>query len=259
MVGHRSFFCTGVLLAAIVSVVLVAQLPGGGGGTGAPQASRRPVGRLQQRLEAAISDQDFDAVRAAIKAGARVREPLPSGNSPLIRAAALQNVSIVRLLLANGADPNALDPLSSTTPLVAAAYATQRALVDELLKAGADPNKRCGPGQLLSPLSEAAHATASAGMGALIHAGADVNAWNPEPPDDYPEGYRGRAEGRTALMIAADAGNDIAVLGLLDGGADPSLKNEKGQTALDLIHDSGADIRDALSHPERFQYLRKRR
>ena len=241
-------------LSAIVW--LIALTASCGGSTTAP-ANGTSAGTPQQHLESAIVDQDFDAVRAAISAGARVRDPLPSGASCLNRAVVVQNVSIVRLLLASGADPNEPDPLSLATPLAAAAYATHRALVEALLKGGADPNKRFGQGLYMTALGQAAQAAASAGMGALIHAGADLNAWNLEPPRDYPEGYRGRAEGRTALMIAAADGNYSAVLGLLDGGADPRLKNEKGQTAIDLVHDSSADIREALNHPEQFQFAKK--
>ena len=41
-------------------------------------------------------------------------------------------------------------------------------------------------------------------------------------------------EGRTALMGSADAGNDRMAKYLLDHGADPTLKEQKGMTALDI-------------------------
>lgn len=242
-----------ILLAIVCLTVHAAAC----GGSGTVAADRGSAAAPQQRLQAAIAEQDFDAVRAAIAAGARVREPLPTGASPLNMAVDVQNVSIVRLILASGADPNGPDPLSSATPLAAAAYATHRALVDVLLKAGADPNRRTGTGLRMTALGVAAQAAASAGIGALIRAGADIDGWNLEPAGDYPAGYRGRAEGRTALMIAAADGNDIAVLGLLAGGADPNVKNEKGETAIDLVADTGAYIREKLRHPEQFRSTKK--
>jgi ankyrin repeat protein len=220
-------------------------------------STRDVAPHLQARLEAVIADQDFDGVRSALSAGARADVALPSGLTPLLEAAQLQNVSIVRLLLQSGADPNEPIPRSPTTPLAVAVYSHGRALVEELLKAGADPNKRFEGG--MTPLGRASVALGGAAIGSLVAAGADVNAWNLDPASDYPGGYHpGKAEGRTALMMAAASGNDLAVLELLECGADPTLRNERGLAAIDLVRDHAAEIRGALARAERSNAWRKR-
>lgn len=60
----------------------------------------------------------------------------------------------------------------------------------------------------------------------LLERGADVNAVR---QDDLKA---------TALMTAAKAGEVALVELLLEHGADPSLTNSEGQTALDLASDS---------------------
>ena len=74
--------------------------------------------KLQARLEAAINDQDFDGVRSTLAAGARADRPLPSRKHPLNWAVHLENLSIVRLLLRSGADPNQLDGFASVPRLL---------------------------------------------------------------------------------------------------------------------------------------------
>ncbi len=44
----------------------------------------------------------------------------------------------------------------------------------------------------------------------------------------------GTRKGRTALMANAESGNDKMVKYLLEHGADPTLKEQKGMTALDF-------------------------
>jgi hypothetical protein len=59
-------------------------------------------------------------------------------------------------------------------------------------------------------------------------------------------------------MMAAERGNDLAALQLLDCGAEPTLRNEHGLAAIDLVRDRSADIRGALARAERFNAWRKR-
>jgi len=213
----------------------------------------------QARLEAAISDQDYEGVRSALVGGARADRPLPSRKHPLNWAVHLENLSIARLLLRSGADPNQLDGLAESPPLAVAIHAHSRTLVDELIRAGADPNKRFGDGLCCTSLGLAALAVGGGAISPLVDGGADVNAWNLVPESDYPNGYRsGRAEGRTALMLAAEYGNDLNVILLLGRGADPSLRNEHGKAALDLMGDPTAKMRNALTHPEQYAGLKKR-
>jgi ankyrin repeat protein len=209
----------------------------------------------QPRLEEAIDRQDYEGARAALADGARVDDTLSTGLYPLGAAVMRENVSLVRLMLQAAADPNAPVRAGSTyPPLAAAVHAHGRELVDELLAAGADPNRRFGPGLAFTPLGEAA--TSSTGLGAIIaltQAGADPNARVLDPPSKYPRGYRpGRNEGRTPLMLAAAAGFYGNVIALLNGGADPTLRDEDGLTALALMGDPTSRLREVLVHPETY-------
>lgn len=252
--GRRTVFSVlGFLLAAMMIA------PGcGSDRAGGPAAEI--TSSAAARLDAALDAEDFDGVRAALGAGAGANSTLPSGDRPLPKAVLLQNVSIVRLLLAAGADPNLARAADCPPPIALCVASNRRTLAETLLRAGADPNRRFGQGLAMTPLGSAAVTLNSAAIGALIQAGADPDAWNLEPISEYPGGYHpGRAEGRTALMMAAAAGNYVAVLVLLDRGADPSLRNERGQRAVDLIDNPGMRLlRDALAHPERFAPHRKR-
>jgi ankyrin repeat protein len=163
----------------------------------------------------------------------------------------------VRILLAAGADPNEPNAVAGETPLAGAVYCTRREMVDALVRAGADLNQRVNNNRM-TPLGLAVIARAAGAVIPLIDAGADVNSWNVDFPQEYPAGYRPRtAEGSTPQMLASKYGNVAAVLMLLDRGAEPVLRNERGQTALDLVNDTAAEIRDALRHPERFAVGRR--
>jgi ankyrin repeat protein len=200
---------------------------------------------LQMSLEDAIERQDIDAVRAAVARGADSRTPLPSTDTALCKAVALQNVTLVRELLASGADPNERSPFSGITPLVAAVHCPLRVLTETLVKAGADPNLRVDGGRM-TPLGYAAMALGGGGaLTALVDAGAEVDSWNSHSSDDLEPRL-------TPLMLAAKSGIETNVLILLERGADPNIKASDGRRAMDLICDVRAQIADALSHPERF-------
>ena len=49
---------------------------------------------------------------------------------------------------------------------------------------------------------------------------------------------------RTALMIAADKGDDTAITSLLAAGANPLEKDATGKTALDILRQSAQFLRD---------------
>ncbi|MEO8595321.1 MAG: ankyrin repeat domain-containing protein [Candidatus Solibacter sp.] len=67
------------------------------------------------------------------------------GVSPLHSACASRSMGLVELLLANGADPNAVEG-AGLTPLHTAAGGGNREIVDLLLKAGADRTRRANDG-----------------------------------------------------------------------------------------------------------------
>lgn len=98
----------------------------------------------------ALTGSDLEKVRLLL-AGQPALANLPIGDkgiTPLALAVATKKVSLVQLLLANGANPN--QGFSKTTPLMTAITLKQESIVDLLLQAKADPNGKDTKG--LTPL-----------------------------------------------------------------------------------------------------------
>lgn len=165
------------------------------------------------------------------------------------------NAVIVQSLLDRGFDPNTLNPLGvpallvsikATAPkitqlllgrpdikiearnlqdesaLMLAAFTGNLALCESLVNLDADVNK---PGW--TPLHYAATNGHVAVMQFLLDKFAYIDAASPN--------------GSTPLMMAAMYGNSSAVKLLLESGADPTLKNGKGLSALDFAQQAKKD------------------
>ena len=188
-----------------------------------------------------------------LSAGANVDVRDSSGESALQLAASLGNVDVVRRLLDQGADPNALG--RDTTPLGVAAYQGDPEIVALLLSRGADSN-RAVPGSRRerhgTPLSMALMPVSGAPqrnddvrrlrvVSLLLDAGADVD-------------LRDR-QGRTLLHVVAAHGDLKAAELLLSRGAAINVVDAQGSTPLHLavreghaavaaqLLDRGADVR----------------
>lgn len=129
------------------------------------------------------------------------------------------NAPHVRLLLACGANPNALE--QHDTPLIAAVRTGRYEIVEDLLRAGANPNGRSSAFMNSTPvLFEAARLTGPEPvLGALLQHGADPNLRN--------------GSGETALFWAVQVGSTANVQLLLEHGARPDVRNRAGTTPLD--------------------------
>jgi ankyrin repeat protein len=103
------------------------------------------------------------------------------------------------------------------SPLMIAALKGHQALVKKLIARDADVNKTGW-----TPLHYAATSGQLAIMELLLENHAYIDAASPN--------------GTTPLMMAAHYGTPAAVKLLLDAGADPSLKNQLGLTAIDFAH-----------------------
>lgn len=255
-----------LLIASACLLCLFTSVPEAQGGFNTIEPARMATPLIQ-----AAEEGDADAVRSLLKNGADPNDSDIFGGTALIRAARNGNIEIAGLLLAHGADVNApIEGANRTTPLMYAVSNGNTGMVRLLLEHGADVNDRdaswrdamgqgvgdveiaglllehgggfsaggCGVmyraacsdqmdmlevllahgGQVCrGSLEGAAHGTGEA-LGLLLARGMDVNAR--------------KADGRTALMTAAELGRaDMAGL-LLSHGADAGLQDREGRTAL---------------------------
>lgn len=130
-------------------------------------------------------------------------------------AARANDIPLVRQLLAEKLDPNALN-VGGLSPLHRAAWPGHVDAVKALIAGGANPNVRDDGGG--SPLLIAASNGHDAYIEAIVQAGADINLAN--------------ATGQRALHRAALAGHVGTARALLRLGADPNLADNHGWTAL---------------------------
>jgi ankyrin repeat protein len=158
-------------------------------------------------------------VERLLAAGADVNmnSDSPMKPTPLLAAVSKNHVEIARALLSRGADPNA--GVSLLKPLAEAARLGNADMVRLLLEHGANPNT---PGVMGStPLIMAKSSEIAR---ALLDRGALINVAGPD--------------GRTPLMVAAMNGDLDLTEFLLQKGADPSLTDRGGKTALALARES---------------------
>jgi len=226
-------------LGAIIAVCVIVACHGDGPSRKQPigsGANEVKAGTPADALRLAIRDGDIDRVRSAIAAGA---DPNGSGEAYRVLGLAIleSDTAVVRELIKAGADPNARTLDETALPMLHLAVSVRnRKLVEALLAAGADPDAR-SERHGLTAIAAAALSDASTVCPPLVRAGADVNGRVVWPIDDPGPGASGAGKtgGRTPLMLAARLGHARTVGVLLSLGADATLKDERGQTAADMI------------------------
>lgn len=156
-------------------------------------------------------------------------------NTPLIKAAQGGHKDAVRVLLEAKSDPN-IRGFAGKTALYWAVERGYGDVVGLLLERHADPNVKSDAG--LTPLIEAAKNGRLDIVKPLIAHNAAVDA---REGDDILPGTldTSGAAAMTALMFAAVGGHSDVVRALLDAGADVSIRNNNGQTALEEAEKSG--------------------
>ena len=240
---QRSFRLVGILILSLATLLPV-------------------LAATDSALVTAAKDGDLRAVRALIAKRANVNEPGRDGGSALLWAVYHSDVEMTKALLAAGARPDVPNKYG-VTPLLQASRTGDTAVIDQLLKAGAKPSlahpdgetavmaaSRTGRIDAVRLLIEAnadvnattyQHETAlmwaaaeghAAVVQALIDAKADANrktritTLDTRKHADHPTG------GFTALMYAVRNGHEATARTLVKGGADLSLTNGDGVTAL---------------------------
>lgn len=142
--------------------------------------------------------------------GANVSVSDGDGNTPLKMFAKHGQIDLVKLIVARGANIEAADK-EGWKPLISAAYRGRIDVVEALLSAGADPNARTTEGLGLTPLIAACELARDHVMESLLEIGV-------KPEEALPHGKIVKA------LIAA--------------GADKTMENDDGKTALQVAQDT---------------------
>jgi len=186
-------------------------------------------------LMRASSDCDLAAVERLIRQRANVNVADDKGATAL-HYAHCGDIRVVRALLAAGADINARTP-HNVTPLMSAVSMAggSPASALELIRAGADVNVADSDGS--TALWVATTESDVSVVRALLEAGADPNV------QSRSLGFWGY----TPLHMAAMNGLIEAAEVLLQHGADVTIRNGQGQTALDVANDKWPAMRALLA------------
>lgn len=220
---------------------------------GAAVNARLPQG--QTALMWAAAEGHLAVCDQLLAAGADLHTPLATGLTPLLFAVRAGHIAVVRRLLQAGADLHAVTaptrtgnklPKRGTSALTLAVENGRFELAGILLDLGADPNDlRSGysPLHILSwirkpdrgedegdPIPEGSgNLTSEQLIRKLVAKGADVNLRLTGGPSG---GGRLARKGCTPFLLAADTADTAYLRLLVELGADPTLTNADGCTAL---------------------------
>ncbi|WP_230661095.1 ankyrin repeat domain-containing protein [Psychrobacter sp. I-STPA10] len=157
------------------------------------------------------------------QAGADLEALDNEGWTPLLRAAQQDNTVTMRMLLEQGANPNAKTPKLGNTPLhlVSTRLSANILTID---KNRAKVNLEATNNQGETPLMTAVQRGDNIVIWVLLEAGANVNALNPDTSNSRLACRSKAGQGKTALAYAV-ANHDVYTMKqLLDAGADVNIK-----------------------------------
>uniref|UniRef100_A0A8C4K5Q9 Ankyrin repeat, SAM and basic leucine zipper domain-containing protein 1 n=1 Tax=Dromaius novaehollandiae TaxID=8790 RepID=A0A8C4K5Q9_DRONO len=172
-------------------------------------------------LKKALTRGDVSLIEELLNSGISIESSFQFGWTPLMYAASVADVAVVRLLLDRGA--NASFEIKKYTVLMAActARASEEKIlktVELLLSRNADPNLACR--RQMTPLMYAARKGYPQVVAILVAHGSHVNAQD--------------ENGYSALAWAARHGHKNVIFKLLELGADKNLQTKDEKTAADL-------------------------
>lgn len=154
-------------------------------------------------LQWALFSRSERGMLALLEAGADPAQPGIDGDTVIHLAAMATDPVHLRLLLAQGADPNVRASITGATPLASALRGGRGAQFADLLAAGADPNAADRDGNTL--LHQAAKYNDAARVLALLKAGAHPTATNAQHVTFQPFLFRTREE---ILSVEARRGRE---------------------------------------------------
>jgi ankyrin repeat protein len=215
---------------------------------------------LDGHLIDAIKENDLSRVRSLINKREDIDAPLLGGISPLwlaVNAFSPQSYEIAEFLIQRGADVNIREDSIGATPLISASLNGSSKLVELLIKNNANVNEKTYDG--LSALHYACEEGHIKTIRLLIENDADVNARSiasrqgalNDPLFQPLLNEKGLSllSGATPLMSASYRGNEEVVILLLQHQADPTILNDRGESALDFAEKNG--------HTEVVKHLKK--
>lgn len=207
-----------------------------------------------QSLFAAILADDRATVKALLKAHPRLSahaaqtQPLLDtgiahwmyvGDTALHAAAAGNRVEIAKMLLADGADPDAAKNHRRSQPLHYAADGClenphwdpkrQVAMIRLLLEAGADLHAQDKNGA--TPLHRAVRTRCAAAVACLLEAGADATIYNKPGSTPFHLAVQNTGRGGSGAEKAKTAQREI-IEAFLQRGISPNLKDRNGKSVL---------------------------
>jgi ankyrin repeat protein len=174
-------------------------------------------------LQTAAAEGHYEIVELLLTRGANVNATTLNENFP--QQTALQGAcefgreDIVSLLLQHNADPN-LGGGEDAPPILAAAMYGEEKILTKLVDAKANVNVSGGDDDSTPLINAAACIPGVECLKKLLDAGANINLAD--------------SDGNTALIAAAEAGDEDVVQFLLDHGADIMHSNHEGKNALQV-------------------------
>jgi hypothetical protein len=193
-----------------------------------------------------------DLIREARFCDAKIFHWIYAGDTALHLAAAGYRVDLVRLLLAAGADPNAIRNHRRSSPLHYAADGyingpdwnakRQVETIQCLLKAGADLNAQDKNGA--SPLHRAVRTRCAAAVKCLLEAGSNAKLKNKPGSTPFHLAVQNTGRGGSGAEVAKTAQRQI-IQEFLSFGLSPALKDNRGKSVLDCAQSSR--IREMLA------------
>lgn len=176
------------------------------------------------RVANAAMQGDLEGVRALLAQKADVNAAQGDGMTALHWAALKDDLKMMQMLVAAGANVKAATRIDSITPIVLAAKNGNAEIVEALLKAGADPNAATSTGATVLMLAAMSGSTNAAKV--LLDRGADVNA-------------KENKNGQTALMFAAWENRADVIRLLIHRGADTGVVTKVLELNEPRIDDDG--------------------
>ena len=175
---------------------------------------------------------DADKVRLLLDRGANAKVASQRGRHALLLAARADgSAAIVRMLMAAGADPHAVDAFKTTT-LHAATLGNDLATIRLMVDAGLDVNAADFAG--FTPLTHAAANTNLEAVKLLLAKGANVNARSGDGSFQKVKAGAIALGHFTPLSAAAAFGTPDLIKTLLDAGANVNVADVRGMTPLML-------------------------